>query len=71
MEAEGKVETTLKDIALHLRSTEAMADQFVQRIQERVGHPVSNDEIMAVMKKMSVKQLSMEKVVAKLAKQSK
>lgn len=60
------METTTKEIAALLRSTEQMADRFVQRVQTRVGEPVLDEEILAAMKKISVKSLSMEKVVAKV-----
>ena len=63
------METTTKELAAVLRSTEIMADQFAQRVQERVGSPVPYTEILSVMKKMSAKSLSMEKIVAKLRRQ--
>jgi hypothetical protein len=52
-----------------LHSTETMADQFAKRVQERVGQPVSYAEILAAMKKMSAKSLTMSKVVKKLRRQ--
>jgi hypothetical protein len=64
-----KMDSTIKEMATVLRSTETMADQFAQRVQERVGQPVPHDEILNVMKKMSAKQLSLSKVVAKLRQQ--
>jgi len=60
------MEATIKEMAAVLRSTEGMAAQFAQRVQERVGQPVSHAEILAAMKRISAKQLSMEKVVAKV-----
>jgi hypothetical protein len=63
------MDTTVQEIAGILRSTENMADQFAQRVQERVGHPVPYAEILTVMKKMSAKSLSMGKVVTKLRRQ--
>ena len=63
------METTTREIAAVLRSTDSMADQFAIQVQERLGQPVSHDEILAVMKKMSAKQLSMNKVIAKIRKQ--
>jgi hypothetical protein len=60
------METTTKEIAAILRSSDSMADQFAIRVQERLGQPVSHAEILAAMKKMSPKQLSMKKVVAKI-----
>jgi oligoribonuclease NrnB/cAMP/cGMP phosphodiesterase (DHH superfamily) len=65
------METTTKEIAAVLRSTETMADQFAILVQRRVGRPTSHAEILAVMKKMSPKQLSMKKVVAKIRQQRK
>ena len=65
------METTTKEIAAVLRSTETMADQFAILVQQRVGRPVSHVEILAVMKKVSPKQLSMNKVVAKIRQQRK
>ena len=63
------METLTKEIAAVLRSTETMADQFAIQVQRRVGQPVSHAEVLAVMKKMSPKQLSMRKVVAKIRQQ--
>ena len=60
------METTSKEIAAILHSTEPMAVQFAQRVQERVKQPVSDTEILAVMQKIPTKQLSLEKVVAKV-----
>jgi hypothetical protein len=65
------METMSKEIAAVLRSTETMADQFAILVQRRVGRPVSRAEILAVMKKVSPKQLSMKKVVAKIRQQRK
>jgi len=65
------MESTVKDIAAILRSTDTMADEFAKRVQERVKHPVTYDEILGAMQKMSVKRLSMDKVVAKLKKMKK
>lgn len=59
----------IKEMATVLRSTEAMADQFAQQVQRRVGQSVSHAEILAAMKKISAKQLSMRKVVAKVKQQ--
>jgi len=60
------MEQTVKEIAAILRSTEDMADRFTRRVQERVGQSASADDILAVMKAMSAKSLSMDKVVAKV-----
>lgn len=65
------MEIMTKDIAAVLRTTDTMADQFAILVQERVGQPVSHAEILAVIKKMSPKQLSMTKVVAKIRQQRK
>jgi hypothetical protein len=68
---EALMEIMTKDIAAVLRTTDTMADQFAILVQERVGQPVSHAEILAVIKKMSPKQLSMTKVVAKIRQQRK
>ena len=60
------MEDTTKEIAAVLRSTESMAAEFAQRVQERVGAPVSHAEILAAMQKISSKSLSLEKVVVKV-----
>jgi hypothetical protein len=60
------METTTKEIAAILRSTETMADRFAQLVQERVGQPVPQAEILAVMQKMPIKSLTMGKVVGKI-----
>jgi len=65
------METLTKEIAAVLRSTDSMADQFAIVVQQRLGQPVSHAEILAVVKKMSPKQLSMRKVVAKIRQQRK
>jgi hypothetical protein len=65
------METTTKEMAAVLRSTDSMADQFAILVQERVGQPVSHAEILAVMQRMSPKQLSMSKIVAKIRQQHK
>lgn len=63
------MDSEMKEIAAVLHSTDTMAAQFVKMVQERVGQPVSHSEILATMKKMSAKNLSMGKVVAKLRQQ--
>jgi hypothetical protein len=65
-EQEVLMDTTTKEIAAVLRSTDSMAEQFVKQIQERVGKEVSHAEILAVMQQMSPKRLSMSNVVAKI-----
>ena len=63
------MDATVKEIAAVLHSTETMAAQFASRVQARVNQPVSNTEILAVMKKMSIKSLSMDKVTKTLQRQ--
>ena len=63
------MESTVEEMAGILRSTEEMADQFAQRVQERVGSPVPYDEILGVMNKMSAKSLTMAKVVNKVRRE--
>lgn len=66
------MESTVKEMAIVLRSTEPMAAQFAQRVEQRMGEPVSHDEILAAMKTLSAKTLSMDKVIARVRqKQSK
>jgi hypothetical protein len=60
------METTIKEIAGLLRSTDQMATQFFERVQSRIGQPVSHAEVLAAMKAISAKSLTMDKVVAKL-----
>ena len=60
------METTVKEIATVLRSSETMAEQFAKLVQERVGRPVPYAEILASMEEISAKSLTMTKVVAKL-----
>jgi hypothetical protein len=59
----------IQEIAQTLRATEPMALQFAERVQERVGQPVSYAEILTAMKKISAKTLSLDKVVAKVKEQ--
>ncbi len=66
---EKTMESTIEEMAEVLRSTGTMAAQFADRVQERVGEPVPHDDILAVMKTMSQKTLSMDKVVTKLRRQ--
>jgi hypothetical protein len=60
---------TVKEMAAILRSTEAMASEFAQRVQERGGKPVAYTEILTAMQDMSAKRLSMGKVVSKVRRQ--
>jgi hypothetical protein len=43
-----------------------MAVQFAQRVQERVGQPVSYAELLAAMEEISSKSLTLDKVVKKV-----
>jgi hypothetical protein len=63
------MESTIREMASVLRSTETMAEQFAKMVQERMGQPVSYAEILAAMKKTPVKSFSMTKVIAKLQRQ--
>jgi hypothetical protein len=63
------MDATTKEIATLLRATDDMAQQFVQRVQSRVDPSVSAGEVLAAMKKISVKSISMEKVVNKVQQQ--
>jgi hypothetical protein len=60
------MEKTIKEISTILRSTEPMAAQFVQRVQERFKEPVSPAQVLAAMQKISIKTLTLEKVVTKV-----
>jgi hypothetical protein len=63
------METTTREIAAVFRSTESMAEHFATQDQEHLGQPVTHDEVLAPMKTMSAKQLSIDKVIAKIRKQ--
>jgi hypothetical protein len=63
------MESTVKEIAAVLRSTEEMAAAFAERVQERVGQPVPYTDILAVMQQMQPSTLTMAKVVTKLKRQ--
>ena len=63
------MESTVQEMAALLRSTETMAGKFAKRVQDRMGEPVPHDEILAAMKSISARQLSMDKVIAKIVKQ--
>ncbi len=65
------MESVIKEIATVLRSTDVMAAQFAQSVQQRAKETVSYAEILAAMKTVSAKNLSMAKVVAKLHQQKK
>jgi hypothetical protein len=63
------MESTIKEIASVLHSTDTMATQFAQGVQQRVKGTVSHAEILDAMKKIPAKSLSMAKVVAKVQRQ--
>lgn len=63
------MENEVKEIAGVLRSTEAMAEKFAQRVQERVGQPVSYEGILDVMQHMSPTTLTMDKLVTRLKRE--
>jgi hypothetical protein len=65
------MEIAIKEIATVLHSTDTMADRFAKRVQQRLGEPVSPAEILAAMKKVPSKSLTMNKVIAKLRRQRK
>jgi hypothetical protein len=46
-----------------------MAARFVERIQSRVGEPVSEAEVLTAMQKIPTKSISMEKVVTRVKRQ--
>ncbi len=62
-------ETRIEEIAAVLRSTDSMAEGFAERVQERVGQPVSLDEILAVLEGISPPRITMDRVVSKLRSQ--
>ena len=62
------METTIKEIAAVLRSTDKMAEGFARRVQEKVGQPVPYNDILAVMRQIPSTRLSMTKVVIELRK---
>jgi hypothetical protein len=63
------VETKIKEIAAVLRSTEKMAGQFADRVEERLGTPVTHTELLAILNGMPAHTLTMDKVVSKLRRQ--
>lgn len=63
------METKIQEIAAVLRSTDRMAESFAERVQERVGQPISHDEILAVLEGMSPLRISMDRVVSTLRSQ--
>ncbi len=65
----GLTESKIEEIAAVLRSTESMAEGFADRVQERVGQPVSHSEILAVLEDMAAARITMDRVVSKLRSQ--
>jgi hypothetical protein len=63
------METKIEEIAAVLRSTDNMAEGFAERVQERVGQPVSHAEILAVLEGISPPRITMDRVVSKLRSQ--
>ena len=61
----------VKEIASVLRSTETMAVQFAQRVQEQVDDDVSEAEILDTMRKIPSKRLTMKKVISKIKRRRK
>ena len=64
-----RTEDRTQEIAEILRATEDMAAAFADRVQERLGQPVSHDQILETMQKISVKRLTMDRVVTKLRRE--
>ena len=64
-----RTEDRTQEIAEVLRATEDMAAAFADRVQERLGQPVSHDQILATMQKISAKRLTMDRVVTKLRRE--
>jgi hypothetical protein len=63
------MEDKIEEIAAVLRSTDSMAEGFAERVQERLGQPVSYDEILAVLERISPPRITMDRVVSKLRSQ--
>lgn len=59
----------ISEIAAVLRATDDMAAKFAERVQERLGRPVTHAEILAVMDRISPTSLTMDKVVSKLRRE--
>jgi hypothetical protein len=64
------MDQALVEIAAVFRCHPTMAGVIADRIRERFGQPVSNADIVHVMKTIPQTRLSVETVVAKLEKQS-
>jgi hypothetical protein len=59
----------VKEIAALLRSTDSMAMQFAEHVQDRVGQQVSFADIVKAMKTVPPKSLTMGKVINKVRRQ--
>jgi hypothetical protein len=64
------MDQALAEIAAVFRCHPTMASVIADRIRERFGQPVTNADIVRVMKTIPQTRLSVETVVAKLEKQS-
>jgi len=65
---ESNNDQTLQDIATVFFCHPSMAVAITDRIREKVGRPVSNEDILRVMKTITPSRLSVDTVVAKLEK---
>jgi hypothetical protein len=63
------METKIEEIAAVLRSTDSMAEGFAERVQERLGQPVSHAEILVALEGISPPRITMDRVVSKLRSQ--
>jgi hypothetical protein len=63
---EEKMEEKIQEIAAVLRSTDDMALKFTERVQERLGQPVTNDEILHTMESISPSRLTMDELIRKM-----
>ncbi len=54
---------SIQEIAQTLRSTEKMAAAFVERVRERVGHPVPEEMVLRALRQLNQRTLDMAKVV--------
>ena len=64
-----RMENKIEEIAAVLRSTDSMAEGFAERVQERLGQPVTYEEILAVLEGISPPRITMDRVVSKLRSQ--
>ena len=59
---------SLREFATIFRCSVEMAPVYVARIHERMGHEVAMDSVIAVMKKIPAKKLSMDTIIERLHK---